>query len=282
MTHTTIWITGSNGRLGSVLKEKLKRNPAYKIIGTDQDVDITDPDLVSRFADIHSPDIIINCASVGPKDCEDKVETFKVNTLGARNLAASARKHGAVIIQLSSDDIFEDALGDEFDEFDQPLCHTNYAKSKLAAESYVRELNPKHIILRSSWVYGGKKDTDQMDYFYEVLHHAGKQEPFTASDGYYSTPTSASALADFIKKLIDHPYYGTFHASDQGKCSRYEFARKILKECGYDPELVQKQEEDLHSTKLDNLMMQMSGIYEMPEWQQDLEAFIERRQRKGL
>jgi dTDP-4-dehydrorhamnose reductase len=145
----------------------------------------------------------------------------------------------------------------------------------MAGEFYVRELNPKHLIIRSSWVYGGKND-----FFTYVLEHGKRDESFEVPLDKISTPTSAYELAQFLSVLLDKSEYGIYHASCEGICSRHEFAQSILGLSGYDTSLAvgsySRNPDEASSTLLENLMMKMTGIYEMPFWQDALSAYIAR------
>lgn len=275
MIKDCIWVVGAAGKLGSALVRILKENTDHKIIATDRnDVDITDIKAVEQSADVYRPTVIINCASLSNvKYCEENmIEAFKINALGARNLASVARGHNAKLIQLSTDDIFDGNEEDVLTEFDMPAPITVYAKSKLAGENFVKELNPRHLIVRSSWVYGAGEG----DYFSYVAEKGRKGESFEASSNHISTPTSAKELAAFINSLLDKSEYGVYHASCEGMCSRYDFAKAILKGLGYDENLVKKVD-SAHklSTHLENLMMKMTGFYEMPAWDKALSDYIE-------
>lgn len=273
----TIWITGAEGKLGSELVERLSADVENKIIGTDIDVDITDSKAVLQHAEVYRPTVIINCASISNAEyCESHlVEAFKVNALGARNLATAARHVNAKIIQLSTDDIFAGNKQElSMTEFDTPIPNTVYGKSKLAGENYVRELNPKHLIIRSSWVYGFGKD----DYFSYVYEKGLNNISFEAAGDNYSSPTSAKGLANLINSLLEQSEYGIYHASSEGKCSRAEFARAILRKTGLDESLVKEvnlnQNGVVTSTTLENLMLKMTGIYEMRNWEAGLDDFV--------
>jgi dTDP-4-dehydrorhamnose reductase len=280
MKKNKIWITGASGNLGPALVKLFKDNTDYMIICTDMDVDITDMAAVKKAADIYRPNVIINCASLSNVDyCENNmVEAFKVNALGARNLATVSRKLNAKIIQLSTDDVFDAKKAGRLTEFDNPEPKTVYGKSKLAGECYVRELNPKHLIIRSSWVYGGRND-----FFTNVLEHGKQGTSFEVPLDHISTPTSATELAKFLSILLEEEEYGTFHASCEGVCSRHEFAKTILEMSGYDSALAvgtfSDQGEDASSTVLENLMMKMTGLYEMPEWQEALKTYIDHKRK---
>lgn len=277
MTKNTIWVTGAEGRLGSALVQLLSQNIDNKVIGTDKaEVDITDMAAVDAAMDVYHPTVVINCAGMSDIDeCEkDMVEAFKVNTLGARNLAMATQRVNAKIIQMSSDDVFEGKSGIRLTEFDIPTPKNVYGKSKLAGEMFVRELNPKHLIIRSSWVYGTGKD----DFMTQVLDHAKKGESFEVPMDVISTPTSALTLAKFVELMIDRAEYGIYHASCEGSCSRRSFAQYILKSYGYDERLAEGVFAGAKSmsTLLENLMMKMTGIYEMPHWTDDFDAYVAR------
>lgn len=275
MKKKSIWIAGAAGRIGKRLVKELKKDLEARVIATDTDVDVTDLEAVNRAFDLYKPNVVINCASISDAEyCEkNRVEAFKVNTLGARNLAAASASHNAKIIHLSTDDVFSGISNRSKSEFDLPTPVSVYGQSKYAGEQQVRELNPKHLIIRSSWIYGVEGD-----YLSFVLNQAKKGEQFEASLDRISTPTSADEIVKFILVMLDHREYGVFHASDEGLCSRHQYATKVLTEFGYDPALAigtfANTEGAIVSTVLENLMMKMTGIYEMPDWEKDLEQYI--------
>lgn len=274
MSKNSIWIVGAAGRTGSRLAEILSQDVDNKVIATDKDVDITDMEAVQQACAAYRPGIIINCASLSDADyCEThEIEAYRVNALGARNLAAVARQHNAKIIYLSTDDVFCGNRNVPKNEFDTPTPETVYGKSKLAGENFTRELNPRHLIIRSSWVYGIGRD-----YMSYVLDKAAKGESFDAPLDRVGTPTSVDSLVGFIISMIGNQEYGIYHASDEGVATRHQFASAILTAYGYAPSLadatVAKDNGAIVSTALDNMMMKMTGIYEMPQWQDDLKEF---------
>lgn len=277
MQKNTIWITGSAGRLGRVLVKLLKEYTDVKVIATDTDLDVTDSEVVKQYAALCRPNVIINCASLSDSTyCEEHMlEAFRVNTIGARNLATAARKANAKIIQLSTDDVFSGKTSPVLTEFDVPDPDSVYGRSKLAGENFVRELCPKHLIIRSSWVYG---ETTR-DYFSKVVRHGKAGTCFEAPIDRISSPTSTMDLAHFVISLLDKNEYGVYHASCEGSCTRYEYARTILELMGYDTALAvpvkSEQGGVVVSTLLENLMMKLTGTYEMPNWKDALQAHVE-------
>ena len=219
MSYTRIVITGSSGRLGSALC-RLLTNIEYRILPSDLDVPIGDSEAVNHFADVSHPDVIINCAGLTDvQKCEaSPEEAYKANALGARNLAIAARRIDAKLIQISTDDVFEGTSNKPLHEFLEPHPVTIYGKSKYAGERLVRELTDKHVIVRSSWLYG----VGSYDFVDRVLDTAAKEGAVHLPEDEISSPTSAEALAGFIDCLMHSREYGLFHASCDGSCSRAE------------------------------------------------------------
>ena len=151
-----VWIAGANGQIGRALNDVL--DPMQiETLNTDLDeLDITDTDEVINFGSINRPDVIINCTGITDTDeCEKNPEhAYRVNALGARNLSIVARKCGAKIVQLSTDDVFDGKSKKPYTEFDDTNPLTVYGRSKRAGENYVKEFTHKHFIIRSNWVYG--------------------------------------------------------------------------------------------------------------------------------
>lgn len=278
-----IWITGANGQLGkAILRQMKQEGELYNVLTTDRDVDIANMEQVSRYAGSTHPSVIINCASMTDvAACEqDMVTAYKVNALGARNMAAAARMVDAKIIHMSTDDVFAGDRREKLTEFDPTSPTTIYGKSKLAGEMLVRELNPKHLVIRSSWMYG-----DGNNFMSRILTWAGEGKEMHVSYDQVSTPTSTDALARGILKLMESKEYGIYHASCEGACSRYDFAKKVLELTGNDVNLLKPAlAEELTGAKqrpkysiLENLMMKMTDVYRMPYWEDDLKEYLEVR-----
>lgn len=272
-----IWITGAEGHIGSALVELLDCTK-YQIYPTDRsEVDITSIEDVRHFMNISRPDVIINCAGyTDVKECAVHMdEAYKVNAIGARNLAVEARLMDAKLIHMSTDDVFDLHSEHPYNEFDQTNPTSVYGKSKKAGEKFVYELMNQFVIIRSSWVYGIGRD-----FVSEVLSKVGREEKMEVPDNRYATPTSAKELAEVIIHFIDSDYCGIYHAVCKGSCSRYEFALKILELAGKSEELqvVPVTSENLHRPEysvLDNMMLRLDGIEEPKQWEEALKEYIE-------
>ena len=128
--QTKIWITGASGRIGKILLQQLDRTE-NKILATDTDVDVADLESVKSYCDMNRPDVVINCAGLTDTDyCEQHPEeAFRINAIGARNLAYAAQRVRAKIIQLSTDDVFAGNHGEPLIEFDVPAPTNIYGRS---------------------------------------------------------------------------------------------------------------------------------------------------------
>lgn len=272
-----IWVAGAQGQVGSAFAQLLDRTEVELLLTDLEDVDITNADSVRTFVDMNRPQVIINC--VGMTDItqcqENKDDAFRVNALGARNLSVAARSRSARLVQISTDDVFDGKNTAPYDEFDVPAPLSIYGKSKLAGENFVKEIAPKHLIIRSSWVYGNGKN-----FVTDVLEQARLGKEITVAGGQFASPTSAADVAEIIYTLLGEEAYGTYHATCQGYCSRFEFAKKIVELSGYPvtvKEEAPNEERVLRPSYavLDNLMLRISGLCVPPPWEESLWHFLE-------
>ena len=276
-----IWICGAKGQIGQAINEIIDKLE-FKVLDTDiDDLDITDTDEVLRFGEMNRPDIIINCAGLtNIEECENDIsKAYKVNALGARNLSIIARKLEAKLVHISTDDVFDGKSDQPYNEFDQTRPQTAYGKSKLAGEQYVKEFTYKHFIIRSTWVYGLGNN-----FINDLLEKVNKGESLAIASDQFGSPTSAKELARFILHLIDTNEYGTYHVTCSGICNRYEFAQEILRLAGKTIELkaVPTEQSDLSSVRppyavLDNFILRIIEMYDMPEWKESLKEYMDER-----
>ncbi len=271
-----IWISGANGRLGSKLQEVL--DPLeVKILATDIDtLDITDPEAVNVFADINRPHAIINCSGITDAEyCElHPEEAFRVNGLGARNLAVASRRVNAKLLHLSTDDVFSGDTERAYREYDPPRPQTVYGKSKLFGEDMVKQFAKYFFIVRSSWLYGVRNQVVE-----NMMKEAEETGKVIVPIGQYASPTSTDELSEFILKLLSTTEYGIYHAMCRGNCSRAEFARTILRFAGIDAEVVKDTDHPLHKLRpancvMDNFILRISGLHEFSEWEDALKEYM--------
>ncbi|MGN0334109.1 MAG: dTDP-4-dehydrorhamnose reductase [Lachnospiraceae bacterium] len=272
-----IWISGANGHVGSALV-RLLDSRQYEFIATDRrEVDITDMEAVISFCRINRPDIIINCSGMTDlQACENNPDlAYAVNAVGVRNLAQEAQEIDAKLIQLSTDDVFGVTENNSpLNEFDPIAPRSVYGKSKAAGEKFVRFLMTRYVIIRSSWVYGVGND-----YVNTVLDAVRKGGTLEAPSNQFSSPTSAKELAKVVLAFIENDVYGTYHAVCKGFCSRYEYAKEILRLTDNEDKLTVEPFFDETCDRpnysvLDNMMIRISGMKEPLEWREALKEYL--------
>lgn len=276
-----IWVSGANGQVGRSVSHIIDKYE-YEMLETDvENLDITDIEDVLRFGELNRPDIIINCSGITDiNECEKNPRlAYKVNALGARNLSIVAKKLEARFVQLSTDDVFDGLSDTPYNEYDVTNPKTIYGKSKLAGENYVKEFNNRHFIVRSTWVYG-----DGDNFVADFLRKVDNNEQVSIANDHYGSPTSAEELAKFIMFLINTNEYGTYHATNNGVCSRYEFAKEILNITNKTGLLnpVPTDQSDFSSVRpayavLDNFVISIDDMYEFPDWKVSLRKYLTER-----
>lgn len=273
-----VWITGASGRIGRALEPLFDRS-RYIVITTDAEVDVSDLEAVKTYVNRNRPNIIVNCASLSSREqaIANPHEAYRVNTLGARNLAIVSAQVGALLVHFSTDDVFAGNTKASVNEFDTAYPRDVFGKSKLAGENFVRELNEHHIIIRSSWVYANRED----NFFGQILDAARKGEKIAVSATQVSSPTSVATFASFVISVIESGEFGLFHAACEGTVSRLEFAKRILELAGLSTDCVvgDYNSDDSYFLDLENLMLELTGVFQMPNWEDDLKAYM---QNQGL
>lgn len=269
----TIWVTGCKGFLGREIVKRLKATYNCTVVGTDKELMVTDPERIDAFAQDLRPDVVINCAGISRAvtGLSNRIHAYEVNALGARNVALAANNVGALMVQISTDDVFPVRMAEPANEFDTPHPETPYGKSKRAGEVMVRDTTPNHLIIRSSWVYS--IDGGQVK---DALDAAAAGKTLVARTDQLASPTSISTYVDFLIKAINRKATGVLHVTSRGMASRYEFLSRVLNTCGYDANTILVPESDLvtaEQVELESLMLEMFGA-ELPTWQDDVESYF--------
>jgi dTDP-4-dehydrorhamnose reductase len=224
-----ILVTGSEGQLGSDL---LKILPAkHQVIGCDiQDWDITDLKSTLENVGRIRPEVLVNAAAYTDVDgCELNPDlAYRVNTLGAHNLAIACQKLGAVMVHVSTDFVFDGEKGSPYLEFDQPRPLSVYGKSKLASEQWVAAVLNTYFIVRTAWLYGKKGK----NFVKTILKLAEEKDVLRVVDDQVGSPTYSWDLAQKIAELIETEAYGIYHVTNSGQTSWCEFAKEILRLAG--------------------------------------------------
>jgi len=228
-----VLITGAGGQVGSELVATFTAS-GHDVFAFDRTgLDVSSRDAVrAKVFELH-PDAIVHPAAWTAVDaCEaDPDKAFLVNALATRFLSEAAMIVGASVFYVSTDYVFDGTKPTPYKEWDDVAPASVYGASKLAGE---RELPPGSTIIRTSWVCGANGG----NMVKTILRLSRENETLSFVDDQRGHPTFADDLALMIKRLVEEQRTGTFHVTNQGAVSWYEFAREVLIASGQDPERV--------------------------------------------
>jgi dTDP-4-dehydrorhamnose reductase len=234
-----VLVIGNRGQLGSCVTEVLGRNHSLAILGIDYpDVDITNPESVGLVFGGFDPDFVINCAAyTAVDDAETNEElALAVNGLGPRLIAEECRKAAAWLVHVSTDYVFDGTATTPYAE-DAPASPASaYGRTKLAGDQAVQQLLPEqHYLVRTAWLYG----RNGSNFVKTMLRLEKERDTVSVVTDQVGQPTYAADLAEAIGVLVErHPAPGTYHGTNSGEVSWYDFTREIFRLAGADPDRV--------------------------------------------
>ena len=220
-------ITGALGQLG---RQLVAAFAGHQIL----EVDLPAFDVARRTtADelaAWQPDLVVHAAAYTDVDgCEKDPElAFRVNAVGAQNVALAAQRAGAALLHISTNEVFDGARRDLYREWDQPNPLGVYARSKAAAEQIIRDLLDRFYIVRIAWLFGPAG----VNFVTKILASAEKHGALRVAADKFGNPTYATDTAVAMAKLAATGHYGVYHLTNSGFCSRYEFAREVMRLAG--------------------------------------------------
>ena len=222
-------VTGRNGQVGWELQKTL---PALgEVIATDRGtLDLGAPDTIRRTVREVRPDVIVNAAAytaVDKAEAERELAT-QANAVAPGVLGEEAKRLGALLVHYSTDYVFDGAKRTPYQEEDAPNPLSHYAQSKLDGERAVAASGCRHLILRTSWVYGPRAAN-----FYQVIRRkAQANEAMLMVDDQTSVPTPSTFAAETTVELLRKQASGLLHLVPSGQATRYEFACAVARAMG--------------------------------------------------
>jgi dTDP-4-dehydrorhamnose reductase len=272
-------ITGAGGMLGYDVVREAEQAGHDVVSLTHDDLDIRDSGAVERVVESHRPEAVINCAAWTDVDGAESAfdGALAVNAAGARNLAAATARIGSKVVLPSTDYVFDGGKGEPYLESDPVKPLSAYGRSKLAGEGETRANNPRHFIVRSSWLFGlnGKNFVDTM------LSLGRMHDEVVVVKDQVGCPTYAGHLAEGLVRLIEWDHYGVYHMAGAGECSWYDFAVEIFRQAGVECRVMSATTDMLgrpaprpaYSVLISE---REPGIY-LPDWEDGLATFLSER-----
>jgi dTDP-4-dehydrorhamnose reductase len=224
-------VVGKGGQLASELQNIMETDKNWFFL-SEQELDITNRDVVLRHFSKTSYDFIINCAAYTNVDkAEDEAPScFNVNQKGVENLLEACKITGAKLIHYSTDYVFDGIRKTPYNERDKTNPIGNYGKSKLAGENAIKLSGVKSIIIRTSWVYSNYGH----NFVKTMINLAAHRNEISVVGDQIGSPTNAEDLANATIQILRNNNYKwtvgeAFHYSNQGSCSWYQFAKEVFK-----------------------------------------------------
>ena len=205
---------------------------SYKLIVIDRDdCDVTQAEQVKSVFAKHDADLVINATAYTAVDKaeEAKEKAFAVNAKAVGCLAQQCAQHNLPLIHISTDYVFDGLSSQPYAEESSVNPQSVYGQSKLRGEELIQESMKKHLIIRTSWLYGSYGNN-----FVKNIIRAGQNRPeLKIVDDQVGSPTSTSSLSQCLMsfcEMIDHGFdqWGIYHFSGEGQCSWYEFTQEIF------------------------------------------------------
>jgi dTDP-4-dehydrorhamnose reductase len=278
-----VLVTGAGGQLGWDVAAACSAAGDEVIAASHSSLDVGDRDAVYQAILGLAPDVVVHCGAWTAVDaCEsDPDRAYRVNALGTRWVADASRRAGAYLCAVSTDYVFDGTKVDPYVEWDATNPPSVYGRSKLGGEHEVAALAPGASVVRTSWVCGEHGH----NMVKTVLSLADRPE-LAFVDDQRGCPTFTADLAVAIRRLAAARLPGTFHVTNQGAVSWYEFVQAILAAAGHDPAKVRPiTTADLDPPRpaprpansvLDNAALRLAGLPLLPPYEDALAKLVTR------
>ncbi|MDI6785312.1 MAG: dTDP-4-dehydrorhamnose reductase [bacterium] len=275
-----ILITGSNGMVGSYFKEEFQDE---ELLLTDIDtLDIRNYGKVFSTISNLKPKFVINLAAETDVDkCETEIDhAFHTNVIGTSNVALACQANDIIMVHISTAGVFDGEKHDSYTEFDAPNPQNIYGKTKFEADKVVMQTLKRYYIFRPGWMIGGKEKDKKFVAKIIKLIQKGQTNLNVVNDK-FGSPTYAKELVRGIKEIIKTGYFGLYHMTNKGTCSRYEVAQEIvnflkkdvkitpISSAAYPLPALRVRSEAMRNYKLDLL-----GLNNMSNWQDALHDYL--------
>jgi dTDP-4-dehydrorhamnose reductase len=224
-----ILLTGKGGQVGHELQKALTPIAEVIAVGT-HDCDFTDADGIEALVSHVKPHVIVNPAAY---TAVDKAESepdraVAINAMAPGVLAKQAQRLDALLIHYSTDYVFDGTQKTPYTEVDRPNPQSVYGATKLAGETAIQQQGARHLILRTSWVYGLRGQ----NFPKTMLRLAAEREALNVVADQWGAPTSASLLANVTARLLSQPITaaqsGVYHVSASGRTNWHAYACRVI------------------------------------------------------
>lgn len=285
MAIERILVTGGAGMVGSYAPKVFSDVSLIMtdVAGNLSQLDVCDPSAVMNTIQDVCPDVVIHLAAATDVDrCQLEPDwAYTVNAIGTQNVALACQATDALLVYISTGNVFSGEKPQPYTEFDSPNPVNVYGQSKMAGEKIAASLLNRYYIVRAGWmVGGGQKDKKFVGSIARRILEGNID--LKAVDDKYGSPTYAHDLLQGISKLLDTGYYGLYHMANTGTASRYQVAqavRGILNVPAVQIESVSSEHFPMPAPRIEmealrNLKLELLGFDWMRPWPDALEAYL--------
>lgn len=274
-----ILVTGGKGQLGADLCDELSKR-GHTVFKADIDeMDITNPEQTSAVIREFATETVIHCAAyTNVEMAEEQIDICrKINALGTKNVAKVCQELDIPMIYISTDYVFNGQGEHYWKTDDERAPISAYGQTKYEGELAVTEYLEKYFIVRISWVFGIHGN----NFVKTMLNLAKTRDQLTVVSDQIGSPTYTPDLAVLLADMIVTDHYGTYHATNEGLCSWYEFACEIFRQAGLSiqvkpvpsAEYITKAKRPGNS-RMDKSRLDEAGFKRLPPWQDALKRFL--------
>ena len=275
-------IFGANGQLGRDLM--IRFGSEGEVRGMDlPETNICNSQDVENAVTAFHPELILNAAAYTDVEAaEDNPDTaYAINEHGARNVAEAAARHDIPVVYYSTDFVFDGTQTTPYEVEDPVAPLSVYGASKAAGEAATRQAQPASFVIRTAWLYGPGGN----HFVAKILRAAETRPELRVIEDEMGSPTHTWSLAEATMALCRTRVFGTYHAVNEGCCSRYAFACAIVRQAGCHVRVVpcrsseypMKARRPAYGALSNAKLLQVTG-FAMPDWETDLMAYTKRQQ----
>ncbi len=272
-------VTGVKGQLGHDVMEELALR-GHEGIGTDvEEMDITDKQAVERVMGSLRVDGVIHCAAYTAVDAaEDNEELCKrINAQGTEHIARMCRELDLPMMYISTDYVFDGEGERPWEPEDERKPLNVYGETKYLGELAVQKYLEKYYIVRIAWVFG----VNGNNFIKAMLNKAKTTDKVSVVSDQTGSPTYTRDLAVLLVDMMETDRYGIYHATNEGICNWYEFAKEIFAQAGLKMEVAPISADEYpakatrpHNSRMNKDKLDAEGFRRLPSWQDALGRYL--------
>ena len=274
-----VLVTGTKGQLGYDVVNELEKRGHTAVAVDIEEMDITDAVSVERVITEAEVEAVIHCAAYTAVDAaEDNVEICRrVNAEGTENIAKVCKKLDLKMIYISTDYVFDGEGERPWEPDDERHPLNVYGQTKYEGELAVGKYLEKYFIVRIAWVFG----VNGKNFIKTMLKLSETHEELNVVDDQVGSPTYTYDLAVLLVDMVESDKYGRYHATNEGLCTWYEFAKEIFRQAGVEvkvnpvtSDMFPAKAKRPKNSRMSKEKLDANGFHRLPTWQDALERYL--------